>query len=483
MSNLDIDYAPWEKGGMARLLVVDDNPDIHRDFDLVLCENHRDIALEAEEQFIYGAVAIPGISKRVYKLDHAFSGLEGIEKTRSALAEDNPYQVAFVDVRMPGIDGVETIDRIWQIDQRIQVVICTAYADYSWADLANRLGTTDKLLVLKKPFDHIELTQLAGTLGEKWFLARKAAMKMEQMELLVARRTQKILGLQRQETKGPLEAQSAAGEPATFAGLTNLTPSEPAPSGGELPLILFFDAVTGRRSLIVQALAAQFQIIELADCAEALRKAEEIVPDLVIAGVIAPELGGMELCRCLKAGELTSHIPVVILSADGSESNHLKALEAGADDFIAAPVSVSLLKARLRNLMDSHRKLHPRAGAESSWRPRDMAVNQTDAQFLRRLIDTVEKYSCDYEFDVDAVAQRMAVSRRQLFRKLKAVTDCTPNYFIRAARLKRAAQLLKESQMTVTEITYAVGFVDLKHFRTVFREQFGVSPGEYAKRS
>jgi len=110
-----------------------------------------------------------------------------------------------------------------------------------------------------------------------------------------------------------------------------------------------------------------------------------------------------------------------------------------------------------------------------------VAPNQMDAMFLRRTIETIEQHLADYEFDVEALAKKLAVSRRQLFRKLKAVVDRTPNSLIRNLRLNRAAQLLKESRMTVTEITYAVGFADLKHFRSVFREQFGVLPAEFNK--
>ena len=113
--------------------------------------------------------------------------------------------------------------------------------------------------------------------------------------------------------------------------------------------------------------------------------------------------------------------------------------------------------------------------------PRKLAANQADAQFLRRTLETVDRHLSDFEFDVDTLARKLAVSRRQLFRKLGAITGGTPHALIRSMRLKRAAQLLQESQMTVTEITYAVGFSDLKHFRTVFKEQFGVLPGDYAK--
>jgi len=189
----------WENVQTPRILIVDDNRRIHEDFNLVFSNRQRNLELEADRKEIYGQLEQSTVSKPAYELDHAFSGNEGLEKTQSSIAEGRPYQVAFVDIRMPGMDGVETIERIWTIDPRIQAVICTAFADYSWEDLARRLGQSDKLLVLKKPFDHIEAFQLACTLSEKWFLARQVALKFEQMELLVAQRTQRILDLQRRE--------------------------------------------------------------------------------------------------------------------------------------------------------------------------------------------------------------------------------------------------------------------------------------------
>src|SRR5262249_28749645 len=144
-----------------RILIIDDNQSIHRDFDLVFQEEELNPEMAADAFRLYGTAPRPKLVKPTYILDHALSGLEGIEKVRQGLAAGRVYQLAFVDIRMPGIDGVETIERLWQLDSRIQMVICTAYADYSQEDLARRLGFTDKLLVLKKPFDSIEATQLA----------------------------------------------------------------------------------------------------------------------------------------------------------------------------------------------------------------------------------------------------------------------------------------------------------------------------------
>jgi DNA-binding response OmpR family regulator len=449
-----------------RILIVDDNPSIHRDFELVLLEETEDADLEADERQMYGQAAAPAVLKPAYTLDHALSGLEGVEKVKHALAEDRPYQLAFVDIRMPGIDGVETIQRIWESDSRVQVVICTAFADYSWEDFVRRWGQTDKLLVLKKPFDSIEVTLLASTMTEKWFLARQAALKQSEMERLVARRTQKLLELQRHDVPG--EALSAAG------------PDGPIESR-ELPLVLLVENDTNVARQISQGLGGAYRVIEARDGEEGLRQAQETVPDLVVTELALPRLDGLGLARGLKRAELTSHIPVIVLAACGQEDAQIRALEAGADHYLAKPLNLPLLNARVEELLRVRSKVHERLGPETTLQPRGLAANQADAQFLRRAIEAVDRHLSDFEFDVEALAKQMAVSRRQLFRKLKAVTGGTPNALIRAMRLKRAAQLLQDSQMTITEITYAVGFSDLKHFRNVFREQFGVLPGEYTR--
>jgi AraC-like DNA-binding protein len=194
-------------------------------------------------------------------------------------------------------------------------------------------------------------------------------------------------------------------------------------------------------------------------------------------------MDGVELCRNLKRTELTSHIPVVMISSLTHSDSQTRALQGGADRYLARPINPVLLKARVEELLRTHLALpgcQP-GGSESQPAATVLAANPADAQFLLRATETVDRHLSDFEFDVDALAKMVAVSRRQLFRKLKAVTGVTPNAFIRTMRLNRAAQLLKDSQMTVTEITYAVGFFDLKHFRALFLEQFGVLPSEYSR--
>jgi signal transduction histidine kinase len=179
---------------LRRILVVDDNENIHKDFELILSNTPAASQLDALEVEIFGAVTQAAKPPHQYKLDFATQGEQGVAMVRAAISNGNqPFQLAFVDMRMPpGWDGLETISRIWRIDARIQVVLCTAYSDYSWEEINQRLGLTENLLILKKPFDLSEVAQMANTLTQKWILAREAETIQDQLEELVAHRTQEL---------------------------------------------------------------------------------------------------------------------------------------------------------------------------------------------------------------------------------------------------------------------------------------------------
>jgi signal transduction histidine kinase len=166
-----------------RILIIDDNEAIHNDFRVILTNNTtKSSTLDKTESILFGRKL--NINKHDnFQVDSAFQGQEGLEKIQQALEDNRPYAVAFVDVQMPpGWDGIETILRIWRIDPNIQIVICTAYSDYSWHDVVEKLGETDQLLILKKPFDSIEVRQLACSLTEKWHL-------LNRLDQLVKKRT------------------------------------------------------------------------------------------------------------------------------------------------------------------------------------------------------------------------------------------------------------------------------------------------------
>ncbi len=178
-----------------RILVIDDNPAIHQRLSqspqsgrLRFCKGN---STRKKRLFSARRTAIHATS--TFQVDSAFQGQEGLEKVRAAVAAGAPYAVAFVDVRMPpGWDGVETITRIWAEFRDLQIVICTAYSDYSWDEISKAIGNTDHVLVLKKPFDNIEVLQMAHALSKKWELTQMAARQMEELDALVNQRTTEL---------------------------------------------------------------------------------------------------------------------------------------------------------------------------------------------------------------------------------------------------------------------------------------------------
>jgi two-component system, NtrC family, sensor kinase len=176
-----------------RILLVDDMPTIHEDFRKILAPpSATQSALKAASAALFGDDDEPAEAQPAepFEIDSVYQGEEGLAKVEAALAKGLPYAMAFVDMRMPpGWDGVETIERLWRVDPRLQVVICTAYSDTSWEEVLKRLDTRDRLLILKKPFDNIEVRQLANALTAKWQMTRELAGHIDTLEATVQERT------------------------------------------------------------------------------------------------------------------------------------------------------------------------------------------------------------------------------------------------------------------------------------------------------
>lgn len=179
-----------------RILLVDDTPAIHEDYRKSLGGSAPG-ALDALEAELFGGPA--SATTEGFQLDSAFQGEAACELLQQALEQAQPYALAFVDMRMPpGWDGARTVERMWQIDPRLQVVICTAYSDHDWEDLIPALAAGDRLLILKKPFDPIEVRQLAESLSRKWRVERQAEAKIEDLEQAVSRRTEELTAANQQ---------------------------------------------------------------------------------------------------------------------------------------------------------------------------------------------------------------------------------------------------------------------------------------------
>jgi PAS domain S-box-containing protein len=182
--------ATSNKPAAHRILLVDDNPSIHADFRKILCPKHAVNGAAADLEAILFDEAATSVDPIAFDLDSAYQGQEALKLVQKALTENRPYSLAFVDVRMPpGWDGIETISHLWEVHAGLQVVLCTAYSDYSWEQMRAKLGQPDNLVVLKKPFDNIEVQQLAHALTRKWELNLLADMRREELEQIVLSRT------------------------------------------------------------------------------------------------------------------------------------------------------------------------------------------------------------------------------------------------------------------------------------------------------
>ncbi|MDQ0650486.1 ATP-binding protein [Pseudomonas cedrina] len=199
-----------------RILLIDDTPSIHDDFRKILMPTvESNPLLDDMESALFGDTA--KAQAQVFELHSAYGGEEGLGLLTTAMAQKSPYALAFVDMRMPqGWDGARTIEELWKVDRDLQVVVCTAYSDYAWEDLLERLHGHDRLLILKKPFDNIEVQQMANTLANKWDMARRASLQTAHLEHLVEQRTQ-ALQLEIDERKH-LESQLVQSEKLASLG-------------------------------------------------------------------------------------------------------------------------------------------------------------------------------------------------------------------------------------------------------------------------
>ena len=191
-----------------RILIIDDNASIHADFRKILGqEQDQNVGLDLVKARLLGE-STAASPRSGFVIDSAFQGQEGLAMAKQAAEEGNPYALAFVDVRMPpGWDGVETIGHLWKCCPELQIVVCTAYSDYSWEEMIRQLGHSPNLVVLQKPFDNIEALQLAHALTEKWHLNRKVQSQLDDLDTLVRRRTSELETANAQPEEGNRRAQ------------------------------------------------------------------------------------------------------------------------------------------------------------------------------------------------------------------------------------------------------------------------------------
>lgn len=247
----------------------------------------------------------------------------------------------------------------------------------------------------------------------------------------------------------------------------------------KLPIVLLVEDNLKVREFIVRELSPYFQTLEAGNGKEGLYIALKKIPDLIISDVMMPEMDGFEFCSKVKTNELTSHIPVILLTAKAGEESQLAGMKAGADDFFLKPFKTNQLLIRIEKLIELRNQLKIRYSGRIPASPKDIAFTSTDEKFLEKIQAIVDNDLSDSNFTVDELCKKIGMSRMQLHRKLTALTGLSTTAYIRDQKLRMALQRLEQSGESVSEIAYAVGFNSPSYFIKCFKEIYQMTPSEY----
>lgn len=249
---------------------------------------------------------------------------------------------------------------------------------------------------------------------------------------------------------------------------------------GDKPKVLVVEDQNDLRSHLANILQIHYRVDEAENGVEGLEKASSSLPDIIITDVMMPEMDGFTFCDKLRKNVITSHIPVIMLTALDNVDSKREGLETGADAYIVKPFDKQLLVSQIQNLLNSRQLLKVRFKEQWDF-VEEIATTSTDQQFVNRAIQTVEENMSDASFNVSELVKKMNVSRTLLHMKLRELTGQSTSEFIRTIRLKQAAKLLKQGDLNVSEVTYQVGFNDPKYFSKSFKSLFGVTPTLFQK--
>lgn len=258
--------------------------------------------------------------------------------------------------------------------------------------------------------------------------------------------------------------------------------SEEASQQAEGFCLLLVDDNHDFLDFLADSLTKEYKVLKAQNGKQALAILEQEDVDLVVSDVMMPEMDGLELCRTIKNDIRYSHIPVILLTAKAGEDHQLEGLGMGADDYVTKPFNMPVLKARIRNIIDASAKRRESFNRDIRIEPSRITITSLDQRLVEKAIRIVEENIADSEFSVEELASKLNISRSYFYKKLMKITGKKPIEFIRIIRMKRACQLLDESQLQVAEIAYMLGYNSPRIFSRHFKDEFGISPSEYLRR-
>lgn len=252
-------------------------------------------------------------------------------------------------------------------------------------------------------------------------------------------------------------------------------------SGEDKPTLLLVEDHPELNNYLRQQLADRFRVVQAMRGDEGLQIARQVVPDLIISDVMMPVMDGFSMTRHLKEDDLTSHIPVILLTAKDDVDSRKEGFEGGAEQYLAKPFALDELVVRINSLLTQRDLLRKKYSREVMLQPAGTPIRDREAEFLEKIIRLIDEHLADEAFSVEALQREMGMSRMQLHRKLKALTDQSASDFIRYIRLQRAADLLQQPGIQIAEAAYLSGFNHLSYFSKCFKDQFGMLPSEFVR--
>ena len=259
---------------------------------------------------------------------------------------------------------------------------------------------------------------------------------------------------------------------------SSITPENDIEANEDKTIILVVEDNFDMRTYIKESFNSDYIVEEAINGEQGVRKAEKIIPDLIVSDMMMPKMDGNELVRILKNDEKTSHIPIILLTARAGYEDKLEGLETGVDDYLTKPFDIKELQIRVKNLINIRKKLQEKFSKIEFKPVKEKKLNSLDEKFMNRVNEIIEEHIAEEEFNMEEFGEELFMSRMQVYRKLKALTGKSANRYVRTFKLQKARQMIEEKQGTISEIAYSLGFGSPAYFTKCFKDEFGYPPRE-----
>lgn len=284
-------------------------------------------------------------------------------------------------------------------------------------------------------------------------------------------------------TESPVRLESLATQPilASAVEISKVSTTDNQINTTKEYLVLIADDHAELRSFLKESLEQQYKIIEASDGKEAMEKTLEHFPDLIISDIMMPLMDGIDYCRLVKNSIETAHIPFILLTAKDGLESRIEGTETGADYYFSKPLSIDLLQLTMRNILAQKEKIREHYRKDQHAKVKELAHSSKDKQFMEELLTIIEQNLSKPEMDIDFVCTEIGMSRTKLYNKIKSITGQPIGDFIRTIRLRKAAALMTQSELSLTDIMYSVGIQTQSYFSKAFKQEFGKTPTQYLK--